>query len=112
MAPGVTKNYSIQSGHVLPHTPEGANFLELDMHSQSIPSNMRRAEAARYIRDTYGIPCAPATLAKYACIGGGPAFRKALGKFPIYSRDDLDAWAEYRLGKLVHSTSEYVDRGP
>jgi hypothetical protein len=71
--------------------------------------NMRRADAARYIRENHGIPCAPATLAKYACIGGGPAFRKA-GKFPIYSRDDLDAWAKQRLGKLVHSTSEVIDR--
>jgi hypothetical protein len=71
--------------------------------------NMRRADAARYIRENHGIPCAPTTLAKYACIGGGPAFRKA-GKFPIYSRDDLDAWAEQRLGKLVRSTSELIDR--
>jgi hypothetical protein len=69
------------------------------------PPNMRRADAARYIRETYGIPCASPTLAKYACIGGGPAFRKA-GKFPIYSRDNLDAWANQRLGKLVSSTSE------
>ena len=62
----------------------------------------------RYIRETYGIPCSRATLAKYACSGGGPAFRKA-GKFPIYSRDDLDAWAKRRLGKLVRSTSELID---
>ena len=41
---------------------------------------------------------------------GGPASRRA-GKFPIYSRDDLDAWAKQRLGKLVHSTSELVDCG-
>jgi hypothetical protein len=67
--------------------------------------NMRRADAARYIRENHGIPCAPATLAKYACIGGGPIFRKA-GKFPIYSRDDLDAWATQRLGKPMRSTSE------
>ena len=67
--------------------------------------NMRRADAARYLRETHGIPCAPATLAKYACIGGGPAFRKA-GKFPIYARDDLDAWAESRLTETVRSTSE------
>ena len=80
------------------------------MHSQPQAINMRRAEAARYIREAHSIPCAPATLAKYACIGGGPAFRKA-GKFPIYSRDDLDAWANRRLGKLVHSTSELVGRG-
>jgi hypothetical protein len=72
------------------------------------PLNMRRADAARYIRETYGIPCVPTTLAKHAVVGGGPAFRKA-GKFPIYSRDDLDAWANARLGKLVHSTSELDD---
>jgi hypothetical protein len=66
---------------------------------------MRRADAARYIRENHGIPCSQATLAKYACIGAGPAFRKA-GKFPIYSRDDLDRWANQRLGKLVRSTSE------
>lgn len=80
------------------------------MLSASIPLNMRRAEAADYLRGAHGLPCAPATLAKYACIGGGPAFRKA-GKFPIYSRDDLDAWAEQRLGKLVRTTSELVTRG-
>lgn len=74
------------------------------------PLNMRRADAARYIRETYGIPCVATTLAKYACIGNGPVFRKA-GKFPIYARADLDAWANRRLGKLVHSTSELVDRG-
>jgi hypothetical protein len=78
------------------------------MESQS-PLNMRRAEAARYILENHGIPCSPATLAKYACIGGGPAFRKA-GKFPIYSREDLDAWAKRRLGKLMRSTSDLIDQ--
>jgi hypothetical protein len=71
--------------------------------------NMRRADAARYIRETYAFPCVPTTLAKYACLGGGPAFRKA-GKFPIYSRDDLDAWAKQRLGELVRSTSALSNR--
>ena len=75
-----------------------------------ISNSMRRADAARYIRETYGIPCVTTTLAKYACIGGGPAFRKA-GKFPVYSRGDLDAWAKQRLSKLVHSTSELVNHG-
>ena len=78
------------------------------MQSQTAPSKMRRAEAARYIRENHGIPCSPATLAKYACLGGGPAFRKA-GKFPVYSRDDLESWAKQRLGKLVRSTSELVE---
>jgi hypothetical protein len=87
----------------------------IELHSQSMddngfPRHMRRADAARYIREAYGIPCVTPTLAKYACTGSGPAFRKA-GKFPIYSRDDLDAWAKERLGKLVRSTSELNRRG-
>ena len=80
------------------------------MEDHPVLSNMRRADAARYIREYHGIPCSLATLAKYACCGEGPAFRKA-GKFPIYSRGDLDAWAEHRLGKLVRSTSELIERG-
>jgi hypothetical protein len=74
------------------------------MQSLDAP-NMRRADAARYLREIHGIPCAPATLAKYACIGGGPSFRKA-GKFPIYAREDLDFWVESRLSKRIGSTSE------
>ena len=77
------------------------------MHSSSVPHNMRRADAAKYIREAHGIPCAPATLAKYACLGGGPPFRKA-GKFPIYARDELDAWALNRLGEPMRSTSEFA----
>ena len=80
------------------------------MEGHPILSNMRRADAARYIREYHGIPCSLATLAKYACCGGGPAFRKA-GKFPIYSRDDLDAWANKRFGGRVCSTSELIDDG-
>ena len=52
----------------------------------------------------------PRPLLNMPVLGGGPAFRKA-GKFPIYSREDLDAWANQRLGKLVRSTSELIDRG-
>jgi hypothetical protein len=71
--------------------------------------NMRRTDAARYIRETYAIPCAPATLAKYASVGGGPAYKRA-GKFPIYARDDLDAWAKSRLSERISSTSELSRR--
>ena len=86
-----------------------------DIQTQSTSASplaefMRRADAARYLRERYGIPCASTTLAKYAVYSGGPAFRKA-GKFPIYSREDLDDWANQRLGKLVRSTSELTDRG-
>ena len=44
---------------------------------------LRRSEAAKYITQTYSIPCSPKTLAKLACIGGGPPFRLA-GRFPLW----------------------------
>ena len=66
---------------------------------------LRRLRAAEYITDTYGIPCSPKTLAKLACIGGGPAFRLA-GRFPLYPVSSLDAWAQSKIGPLVRSTSE------
>jgi hypothetical protein len=72
--------------------------------NRAFPLQMRRVDAAHYIRTMYGIPCVATTLAKYACIGNGPVFRKA-GKFPLYSRQDLDAWARSRLGEPVRSTS-------
>ena len=66
---------------------------------------LRRTEAAEHIRTAWGIPCSPKTLAKLAVVGGGPAFRKA-GNTPLYSTEDLDAWAKSKLGPRVFSTSE------
>jgi len=80
-------------------------MIEISSQPMALPNFLRRADAARYIREVYGIPCVATTLAKYACEGGGPPFRKA-GRFPVYSRADLDAWARQRLGRLVRSTSE------
>jgi hypothetical protein len=67
--------------------------------------HIRRIAAATYVETTYGIPCSPKTLAKYASIGGGPAFRKA-GRIPLYPISGLDAWAQSKFGPLVRSTSE------
>ena len=64
-----------------------------------------RNEASEYLLHHFGIHAMPATLAKYASLGGGPAFRKA-GRFPVYEEADLDAWAEERLSERVRSTSE------
>jgi hypothetical protein len=87
--------------------------IEIQPHSGVLPRYMQRADAARYLRETYGIRCVAQTLAKYACTGAGagPAFRKA-GKFPIYSRDDLDAWASSRLSEPMQSTSAVAVRTP
>jgi hypothetical protein len=67
---------------------------------------LRRAEAAKYVVETYSIPCSPKTLAKLACVSSeGPPFRLA-GRFPLYPVSGLDAWAQKKIGPLVRSTSE------
>lgn len=65
----------------------------------------RRAGASAYLLDHYLISMAPSTLAKLACIGGGPSFVKA-GRYPIYPIEALDSWARERISPLVKSTSE------
>ena len=66
---------------------------------------LRRSEAAAYVTQRYGFPCSPQWLAQLAVIGGGPVFRKA-GRYPIYAPDELDRWAEARIGPPHRSTSE------
>ncbi len=70
---------------------------------------LRRADASRYLGQTWGIARSPATLAKYAVIGGGPMFYKA-GRWPLYSTADLDAWAQALIGEPVHSTAQVAAR--
>jgi hypothetical protein len=67
---------------------------------------LRRTDAAKYIVDTYGIPCSPKTLARLACVTSkGPPFRLA-GRIPLYPTSGLDEWAQNKIGPLVRSTSE------
>lgn len=65
---------------------------------------LRRAAAARYVREAWGLPCSSKWLAKLAVTGGGPVYRKA-GRFPIYTAADLDTWAQSRIGAPRRSTS-------
>ena len=71
----------------------------------SQPPYLRRRAAAEYIRVRWGIPCSEKTLAKLACIGGGPIYRR-FGRIPLYLIADLDAYAEAKLSKPIRSTSE------
>ncbi len=71
----------------------------------SINRPLRRNEASNYLYETHGIRRAVGTLAKLAVVGGGPRFRVA-GRTPLYSADDLDAWADSILSPPVRSTSE------
>lgn len=72
------------------------------------PTYLRRHQAADFLQDRFGFGTTE-TLAKLACVGGGPRFRK-LGRFPVYTADDLQAWAESRLSDPVASTSEFAEQ--
>ncbi|HRP94775.1 MAG TPA: hypothetical protein PL143_00855 [Rhodocyclaceae bacterium] len=63
-----------------------------------------RAEAAEYIRATYGIQVAKTTLQKYVTVGGGPAYR-LFGRNAVYSASDLDAWVQRKLSAPRMSSS-------
>jgi hypothetical protein len=49
-----------------------------------------RNGASDYLGQRWGITTSPATLAKLACVGGGPSFVK-FGRTPLYADPDLDA---------------------
>jgi hypothetical protein len=65
----------------------------------------RRDDASKYLKDQHGIDRKPATLAKYASVGGGPKYVLD-GRFPLYPEPELDAWAEARISPLKSSTSD------
>lgn len=66
---------------------------------------LRRCEASTYLEQRHGLTVAVATLAKFATIGGGPAFNK-FGRFPLYEPAQLDAWAKEKMGRSRTSTSD------
>ena len=67
-----------------------------------------RREAAQFLTER-GYRTAPATLAKLACIGGGPTFH-SFGRKPLYREADLIAWAEARTTGPRRSTSDLGGR--
>jgi hypothetical protein len=63
-----------------------------------------RKQAAQFLTER-GYRTAPATLAKLACIGGGPTF-ESFGRKPLYQAADLLAWAHARSTGPRRSTSD------
>ncbi len=63
-----------------------------------------RRQAAAFLT-ARGYRTAPATLAKLACIGGGPTF-ESFGRKPLYREADLLAWAKARTTGPRRSTSD------
>jgi hypothetical protein len=57
---------------------------------------LRRRPAAEYLEKEWGIRCAPATLASWACKGTGPEI-EYFSRFPYYWPSALDAWARAAL---------------
>ena len=74
------------------------------MHN-TLSRRFRRAEASTYLKERYGIDRKASTLAKLACLGGGPRFEHA-GRVPLYSPAELDAWALSIMSPLKSSTSD------
>jgi hypothetical protein len=66
---------------------------------------LRRKLAAEYLEVRWGITIAASTLAKWACIGGGPEFQP-FNRTPLYTPAALDSWAVKKLGAPVTSTSQ------
>jgi hypothetical protein len=87
-----------------------ATHHEVRTHELCLPPalrkpRLRRWEAAEYLKLAHGIEVASATLAKWASVGGGPAFQK-VNRTPLYPITALDTWAGSKLSAQVHSTSE------
>lgn len=70
----------------------------------NLPTLLDRRQAAEFL-NSHGFGVAPGTLAKLACIGGGPAFRH-FGRKVRYERPALLDWAESRLSAPRRHSSE------
>jgi hypothetical protein len=70
------------------------------------PRYLRRSEAARYLREIWGLPRTARTLAKIACVSNdGPAMHYA-GRIPLYTPQSLDQYALKNIGPARRSTFE------
>ena len=69
-----------------------------------------RKDAAQFLTER-GYKTAAATLAKLACVGGGPPF-ESFGRRPLYREVDLLAWAQGRTTGLRRSTSDPGTKTP
>ncbi|GHA61505.1 hypothetical protein GCM10008927_28750 [Amylibacter ulvae] len=65
---------------------------------------LTRSEAAEYLTNV-GYPVAKNTLQKFACLGGGPVYL-IFGNRALYRPNDLDTWANRKLGTPRISTSD------
>lgn len=72
----------------------------------ALPLRMTRLEASAYLLLQHGIRRKANYLAKLACLGGGPAFRKIGKKIVAYDRAELDRWADEIVSAPRSNTSQ------
>jgi hypothetical protein len=65
---------------------------------------IRRKAAGEFLKAKFGFG-SEKTLAKLACVGGGPPFHKA-GPAALYDPVELDTWALSKIGPAQKSTSD------
>jgi hypothetical protein len=65
---------------------------------------LTRPEAAEHLT-ARGLRITKGTLQKMATVGNGPPYRK-FGYRAVYLPDELENWAQKKLGKVRGSTSE------
>lgn len=80
--------------------------LKAEIDTSRLPPRIKRAEASAYLKQRHGLERTPGTLAKLACLGGGPAFRKVGARCVLYDIEELDRWATETIGTPRRSTSE------
>ena len=69
------------------------------------PTRMRGKQASEYLQMKFGIVRTPATLAKLRSTGGGPVYQKD-NRWPLYTPEQLDEWAERILSRPMRSTCD------
>lgn len=74
---------------------------------ENLPPRLTRAEASAYLHKRHGISRSHSTLAKLACLGGGPSFRRAGHRSVLYDVAELDRWASALLSQPARSTSAF-----
>lgn len=67
-------------------------------------SYLERTEAAEYLT-ARGLRVSKNTLQKWATTGGGPTYQR-FGLRAVYTRQNLDAWADAKLSAPRSSTSQ------
>ena len=73
--------------------------------SSDVGKYKTRSQAAARIRELWGIPCEPSTLAKRATTGTGPTYRIIGGK-AMYLDADVDTWARSLVGEPIRKASD------